>query len=66
VTTLRERFETIERAVLERLPEFDVKTSSLPPPVAGSMRRALRRYLKHLRQLKEQMEEESENQTNPT
>jgi hypothetical protein len=62
-----ESFEAIARAIQNRLLEFDVHTSTLPPPVAGSMRRSLRKNLKRLAEIKTQLEviENVENQTIP-
>jgi hypothetical protein len=57
-TNLNENFETIERAISERLPEFDVHSSQLPPPAAGWMRRALRKNLQRLAELKKLLEEQ--------
>ena len=58
-TTASERAETVERAIQDRLPEFDVHTSQLPPPVAGWMRRALSKNLKRLAEIKKFLEEQS-------
>ena len=51
-TLLNERYLTIVAAIRQRLPDFDVDTSSLPPPVAGSMRRGLKKNLQRLEELK--------------
>jgi hypothetical protein len=50
--------ETIETAMAARLSDFDINSDKYPAPVAGRMRRSLRRELRRLAQLKQEINHE--------
>jgi hypothetical protein len=56
VVTLVDNYQTVERAIRERLPDFDVSSDKHHPVVAGWMRRALRKNLARLAELKKMLE----------